>query len=90
MGIKGFLNKLKFRNGKADCAEYFDLVQVVLDNESTPEQETYLRRHLDRCLKCLNHVTLEEELKEALRQKTKYHEVQAGLAESIREKIAQS
>ena len=88
--MKGLLNKIKYKTGRADCSEYFDLVQIVLDNESTPEQDAYLRRHMKRCLACFEYVNLEKELAEALKQKLERKEVPEGLADSIREKISNS
>ncbi len=90
MTLKGIIGELKYRTGRSDCSEYFDLVELVLDNESTRAQEAYLRRHMKRCLGCLEYVNLAEELKNMLQQKLENREVPAGLAESIRDKIAKT
>ena len=74
----------------AQCSDYVELVQSVVDNESTPGQEVYLRRHLKMCLKCLDQLNLDKELKQALQEKLTRHDVPAGLAASIREKISNS
>ncbi len=90
MSLKGFIKTLKYKTGRADCSEYFDLVQLVLDDESTSEQEAYLRRHMKRCLGCFEYVNLEKELKMVLKQKLERKPVPKGLADSIRENISKS
>jgi len=74
----------------ANCAEYMEMIQNVVDNESSHEEEVYLRRHLKLCLKCLDHLNLDVELKKALRHKLQNEPVPEGLAESIRKKILTS
>ncbi|PIB36515.1 hypothetical protein BFP72_14455 [Reichenbachiella sp. 5M10] len=73
-----------------NCSEYIDLIHDVVDNQSTPAQEEYLRRHLKLCLKCLDELNLEKELKKAIQLKLVNQEVPAGLAESIKNKIQKS
>lgn len=90
MGLGDFIAKMKLQTGMAKCTEYLELVQLVLDNESTREQEVYLRRHLKMCVKCLEKYEMEKELKKALKIKLQSKEVPMGLADSIRAKIAKS
>ncbi|WP_109831685.1 hypothetical protein [Reichenbachiella versicolor] len=80
----------RFEAGTADCSEYIELIQNVVDNRSTPEQELYLKRHLKMCLKCLNKLNLDLELKKAIQHKVRYKDVPVGLANSIRKKISNS
>ncbi len=74
----------------ANCSEYVELIQSVVDNQSTREEEIYLRRHLKICLKCLDKLNLDVELKKALQHKLENQPVPAGLADSIRQKISTS
>lgn len=74
--------------GIAKCSDYADLVQDVIDNRSSREQEVYLKRHFKVCLKCLDNLNLEKELKKALQHRITNKEVPAGLADSIKSKIA--
>ncbi|MFY0625203.1 MAG: hypothetical protein JXR07_02830 [Reichenbachiella sp.] len=81
---------VKFRTGMAKCTEYLEMIQNVVDNESSRKEEVYLRRHLKMCLKCLDKLNLDVELKKALQHKLKNQPVPAGLADSIRKKISSS
>lgn len=76
--------------GMAKCSDYLELIHNVIDNESSISEEVYLRRHLKMCLKCLDQLNLEKELKEALQLKLENKEVPAGLADSILERIPKS
>ncbi len=49
LGLKKFLGKMAFQSGIANCTEYFELIQLVIDNEATRTQEVYLNRHLKIC-----------------------------------------
>ncbi|MEQ9289029.1 MAG: zf-HC2 domain-containing protein [Cyclobacteriaceae bacterium] len=75
--------------GMADCSEYRDLVQLVIDGEASSQEETYLRRHLKMCLKCLDRYNIDSEIKQMLKLKLAKMEVPAGLAETIRSKLVQ-
>ncbi|MFY0654181.1 MAG: zf-HC2 domain-containing protein [Cyclobacteriaceae bacterium] len=71
----------------ADCSEYKELIQLVIDDEATKKEEAYLRRHLKMCLQCLDQYKIDQELKEVLRLKLQKLEVPEGLAETIRGKL---
>lgn len=79
---------MKFRTGMANCTDYLELIQDLVDNESTRKEEVYLRRHLKMCLKCLDKLNLDVELKKALKHKLQNQPVPVGLADSIRKKIS--
>lgn len=74
----------------ADCAQYAEIVQDVVDNRATREQEIYLKRHLKMCLKCLNKLNLDREIKLAVQHRIKKEDVPVGLADSIKKKLAES
>lgn len=90
MGVKAYFSNLRFKAGMAHCSEYMEIIHDVIDDQSTPEQEAYLRRHLKVCLKCVDELNLERELKAAIKQKVVEKAVPEGLAESIRSKIEDS
>ena len=89
MGFKEIINTVKMNTGIADCSEYKELIQLVIDNEASSQEESYLRRHLKLCLKCLESYEIDVELKEILRLKLEKKEVPSGLAETIRSKLIQ-
>ncbi|MEQ6121102.1 hypothetical protein [Reichenbachiella sp. MALMAid0571] len=71
----------------ADCSAYKELIQLVIDNESSSKEETYLRKHMKMCLKCLSQYEIDKELKEVLKLKLEKKQVPAGLSETIRNKL---
>lgn len=90
MSLKKLVREMKFRTGMANCQEYLELIELVIDGEATRSQEVYLKRHMKMCLKCLERYNLDRELKKVLQLKLASKEVPEGLAESIRIKIAKS
>lgn len=75
--------------GMADCSVYKELIQLVLDNESSSKEEAYLRMHLKMCLKCLSRYEIDKELKEVLKLKLEKKQLPIGLSETIRNKLIQ-
>lgn len=90
MSLRKLVHGMKFRTGMANCQEYLELIELVIDGEATRSQEKYLNRHMKMCLKCLERFNLDRELKKVLQLKLASKEVPEGLAESIRTKIAKS
>jgi len=90
LGLKKYIDRIKFRTGIAKCSDYADLAQDVLDDRASKEEEIYLKRHFNICLKCLDKLNLNKELKKALQHKISNQELPAGLADSIKNKIAKS
>ena len=84
------VKKFKFRAGIANCSEYLELIQLVLDDEASKNQDLYLKRHFRICPDCLNHLKLDKEVKKAIRLKLSNKTVPADLVDSIKNKIAKS
>ncbi len=74
----------------ANCSHYAELVQDVVDNRSSKQQEVYLKRHLKICLKCLDKLNLDREIKKAIQHRLEKNDVPTGLADSIKNKLAES
>ncbi len=74
----------------SDIDRYLAVLQLILDNESTKEEEEYLMDHLDECSCCLKEYEIETQVREMLKTKLKQKEVPSGLANSIKAKIIQS
>jgi anti-sigma factor (TIGR02949 family) len=88
LGLKDIIEDIKMRTGLADCGAYKELIDTVIDNEATEQQEAYLRSHFEKCVCCLNQYNVDKELKELLCLKLHHKEVPEGLVESIRGKLA--
>ena len=89
MGLQNDMHNVKLRTEMADCSEYKELIQLVIDDEATDKEEAYLRDHLKICLKCLDQYQINEELKKIIRLKLEKKAVPDGLAETIRHKLFQ-
>jgi len=70
--------------------KYLAILRLILDNESTKEEEAYLMNHLDQCSCCLKEYEIETQVRELLKSKMKQKSVPSGLANSIKAKILQS
>ena len=90
VGLQKLIQETKFKTGLAKCTDYLALIELVIDNEATRDQEVYLKRHMKICLKCLDHYNLDQELKKALQLKLTSKQVPERLADAIRMKIANS
>ena len=62
----------------------------MLDNEASDEEETYLHIHIEKCMVCFEHYEVEKQIRLLLKTKLDKMPLPVGLAESIKEKIAQS
>lgn len=45
------------------------LLQLIVDGQATPEQETHFRQHLNSCVKCLENYQVDNAIKEAIQKK---------------------
>ena len=70
-----------------NCTE---LLQLIVDGEATPEQETYFKEHIDECVFCFDNYQVERGMKQAIKEKIAKMNVPAGLQESILSKIRES
>ena len=70
--------------------KYLAILRLILDNESSAEEEQYLMTHLDQCSCCLKEYEIETQVRELLKSKMKSKSVPSGLANSIKAKIIQS
>ena len=73
-----------------DFEKYLSSLRMILDNESSKEEEDYLMEHLDKCTCCLKEYELEKQVRELLKVKLKQISVPSGLANEIKAKILQS
>jgi mycothiol system anti-sigma-R factor len=74
-------------NGKkSTCME---MLQVILDGESTPEQKEYFKSHMDLCLPCFKGYELDMAIKQLVKSKCCGGEAPSDLVEQIKITIAQ-
>jgi mycothiol system anti-sigma-R factor len=68
----------------AKCMEY---LQLMLDDESSKEQEVFVKAHLDKCAACFEQYEVEKEIRDLLKRKLANKPVPANLAAEIQLKI---
>lgn len=84
--------KEQANNDSCGCTEFQKCVKVLylmLDNEATDEEETYLLNHIDKCMVCFEQYEVEKQIREMLKTKLQKLPVPADLANNIKTKISQ-
>lgn len=76
--------------GIASCSEYIELIQLVLDDEASTDEDLYLSRHLKICPECLEKLKLDKEVKKAIQLKLENKAVPSTLVDSIKTIINKS
>ena len=64
-----------------------ELARIMLDDESTPENDAYVLKHIDGCYRCYDNFNVEQAIREAVKHKGTNVEIPAEVVEEIREKI---
>jgi mycothiol system anti-sigma-R factor len=70
-------------NQKPNCRE---MLQIILDGESTHEQRLYFKQHMDQCSPCFQSYEVDMAIKELLKTKC-CGEAPAELIEEIKNKL---
>jgi anti-sigma factor (TIGR02949 family) len=64
-----------------------ELVRLMLDDESTPDEDEYILKHIDGCYRCYDNFDVENAIREVIKQKNSHVEVPEDVVNEIREKI---
>ena len=64
-----------------------ELARLMLDHESTPDNDAYVLKHIDTCYRCYDNLKVEEAIREAVKHKGSNVEIPVDVVEEIREKI---
>ena len=64
-----------------------ELARLMLDDESTPENDAYVLKHIDGCYRCYDNYNVEQAIREAVKHKCTNIEIPQEVVEEIREKI---
>lgn len=81
------------KKGSNGCCEFkkcLEILHLMLDNEASDEQESYMNAHIENCMFCFEQYEVEKQIRELLRTKLTRQEVPADLAQTIRSKVFQS
>lgn len=74
------------------CSEFdkcFKVLNLMLDDEASPEQEEYFFRHIAKCTTCFNHYSVEMKIRELLRTRLKKKIIPSEMILEIRNKIVE-
>lgn len=80
-------SEMKEENGCKDFDKCLEILYLMLDNEASKDQESYLNSHLDHCMVCFEQYEVEKQIRQLLRTKMANQPVPADLAQTIRNKV---
>jgi anti-sigma factor (TIGR02949 family) len=75
---------------KSGCSEFskcMEILELMLDNEATDEQQRFVIDHIDNCIFCFEQYQVETHIRELIKTKVANLPVPEGLANEIRAKI---
>lgn len=72
----------------SECQDCLKVLQIVLDDEATPEEVALVHEHINRCAHCLDCYETDKSLKEAVKKKIKKPNTPTDLIDCIKEKLA--
>ncbi|RLD24855.1 MAG: hypothetical protein DRI71_01350 [Bacteroidetes bacterium] len=64
-----------------------ELVRLMLDDESTEDDNAYVLRHIDGCYRCYDNFDVENAIREVVKQKSNNLKIPHEVVSEIREKI---
>jgi len=70
-----------------DFEKCLKILNLMLDNEATAEQEEYFKHHVENCVVCFSHFNVERQIRQLLKSNIKSQPIPSDLAEAIRNKI---
>ncbi len=71
---------------KPSCMQ---MLQIILDEEATPEQKVFFAGHMDKCMPCFKTYEVDMTIKEMLRIKCRGDQVSHDLVEQLKNQIKQ-
>lgn len=87
----GLIDKIKtiFSGGKSCPQEEkcLELARLMLDHESSVEEQDYVEKHIKVCSKCYQNYEIEQAVREVVKNKVEQKQVPPDLVEEILNKI---
>ena len=77
---------LSLTGNKPSCME---MLQIILDDQASPQQREYFRTHMDQCMPCFKTYHLDMAIKELVQSKCAGGEAPSELINSIKNQISQ-
>jgi len=73
--------------GRSSCKRCLELLELITDEEASPEEVKHFHNHINECLPCYESYNLEKSIKEMLQTKLEKKQVPDDLIQSIKLKI---
>lgn len=70
-----------------DFEKCLKILNLMLDNEATSDQEAYFYTHIESCMVCFAHYNVEKQIRVLLQKRMSRCKVPSDLAQEIRRKI---
>ena len=71
----------------SDFDKCLSILNFILDDEATREQEDFFYAHIEKCIVCFSHYNVEKQIRELLKRKLQKKTVPSELSSEIRNKI---
>ena len=68
----------------ADCEKVINILEMIIDEEATSDEQTYFYKHLEDCATCFDAHKHQKMLKDFLKMNVKRKDVPAGLISTIK------
>lgn len=65
------------------------ILNLILDNEASEEQEVYFKAHIEKCMSCFAHFNAEKQIRLLLKTKVNRQPCPDLLAKEIKQKISE-
>ena len=77
-------------SGCPDEKRCLEVLEVILDNESTPEEEEKYFEHIQGCWTCFQNYNLEKAIRELIKKRVEKKQVPQDLVDRIKSEIERS
>jgi len=71
----------------SDFDKCLKILDLILDNEASSDQESFFHAHIEKCMVCFGHYNVEKQIRQLLKTKLNKQPVPVTLATEIRNKI---
>lgn len=70
-----------------DFEKCLKILNLMLDNEATVDQEAFFNSHIEKCMVCFAHYNIEKQLRQLIKTKVNHKAIPQELASEIRDRI---
>lgn len=71
----------------SDFEKCFKILNLMLDNEATEDQEVFFYDHIEKCKSCFAHYNIEKQLRQLIKTKVNHKPIPNELSAEIRDRI---